>query len=66
VRERGFGAQPFGVVPGGDEQRCCGVLTDAAQTDQRGGVGGDEGSQSCLEVGLLRLDRGDAPSERST
>jgi uncharacterized protein (TIGR02677 family) len=63
VRERRFGTQPLGVVPGGDEQRRCGVLSDTVQADQRGRVSGDERAQTCLELGLLRLDRGDAAGE---
>ena len=34
----GFGAKPFGVVPGGDQEQRGGVRADAVQGDQAGGV----------------------------
>jgi hypothetical protein len=63
VRPGGFAAQPFGVVPGGDEQQGRGVGTDPVKGQQPGGVRGDEGDDEL--AGAFQLGAGElgAPSQ---
>ena len=63
VRPGGLAAQPFGVVPGGDEQQCRGVGADPVEGEQAGGVRGDEGDDELVEAFELAVEELGAPSE---
>jgi hypothetical protein len=53
VRPGGFGRQPAGVVPGGDEQHRGGVRADAEGAEQAGGAGGDQRDDQLVEAAEL-------------
>ena len=50
VCEGGLGAQPLGVVAGGNQQLAGGVDPDPGQGEQGGSDGGDQGLQLAIEV----------------
>jgi hypothetical protein len=56
VGEGGFGAEPLGIVAGGDQQLAGGVDPDPGQGEQGGGDGGDQGLQLAIEVVELALE----------
>src|SRR5829696_6095789 len=65
--ERGVGAltaQPFRVVPGGDQQRGGAVGTDAALFQQLGCVGGDQRAEPFVQLIGLGLQRQAPGGER--
>jgi hypothetical protein len=63
VRPGGLAAQPFGVVPGCDEQQCRGVGADPVEGEQPGGMGGDEGADELVEAFELGVEELCAPSQ---
>ena len=56
VREGGLGADPVGVVAGGDEQQGGGVDPDTVEGEQRRGGRGDEGDELAMEAGAVGVD----------
>ena len=59
VRPRAFAAQPFRMVPGGDQQQRGGVGADAVQPEQARRAGGHQGDDElieALELGVQELD----------
>jgi hypothetical protein len=50
VRPGGLAAQPFRVVPGGDEQHRGGVRSDAVEAEQGRRAGGDERDDQVVQA----------------
>ena len=63
VRPRGFVADPFGVVAGGDQQDRGGVDTNTVTGEQRGRGLGDEFGEDVFEFVHVVVDRECAPAE---
>jgi hypothetical protein len=63
VRPGGLGAEPLGVVPGGDEQQRRGVRADAVKGKQARGVAGHEGDDELVEAAELAAGKLGAPAE---
>src|ERR1035441_8798629 len=55
MRPGGLGAEPLGVVPGGDQEQRGGVRADAVQGHQAGGVPGDQGHDERIEADDLAV-----------
>ena len=63
VRPGDLGAEPFGMIPGGDEEDSGGVRVGAVDGEQARGVKRDEGDDELVEpVDLVGKELG-APSE---
>jgi hypothetical protein len=56
VRERGFAAESFGVVAGGDQQCGGDVGADPADGDELGGGVGGEGGEDLVDLGDLGFE----------
>ena len=56
VREGGLGADPLGVVAGGDEQQGGGVDADTMQAEQTRRRRFDEASEFAVEAGAVGVD----------
>ena len=56
VGEGGFGADPFGVVAGGDEQQRGGVDADAGSSSRLGAVASNEVGELVVEAGAVGVD----------
>ena len=63
MRPGGLGAEPVGVVPGGDEQQGGGVGADAVEGEQARGAGGDEGDDELVQAAELAVEELGAPAE---
>jgi hypothetical protein len=66
VRPGGFGSEPFGVVPGGDQEQRGGVRADAVQGDQAGGVPGNQGHDERIEADDLAVQELGAAGQPGT
>ena len=56
VGEGGFGAQPLGIVAGGDQQLAGGLDPDPGQGDQAGATAADQGLELGVELVELGLE----------
>jgi hypothetical protein len=63
LRPGGLGAEPPGVVAGGDEEQRGGVRADPVQGEQPGGAGGDEGDDKLVEALELAVEELRAPAQ---
>lgn len=60
MRERGFVAEPFGVVAGGGEQLAGDVEADTLEGEQDRGKRGDQDVEVVIELGELVVESLDA------
>ena len=63
MRPCGFGPQPPGVVPGGDEQGSGGVRADAVEAEQAGSADGDQRDDQLVQALELRVQELSAAAE---
>src|SRR5450631_317111 len=63
VRPGGLGAQPFGMITGGDEQQRRGVGADPVEGEKAGSAGGGEGTDELVEALVLGAGELHAPSQ---
>jgi hypothetical protein len=65
VRPGGLGAQPFGVVAGGDEQGCGGVSSNAAEGEEAWCTHAHEGDDELVEAHELAVEELDTSTQLS-
>ena len=53
MRPRALAAQPFGMVPGGDQQQRGGIRADAEQAEQARRAGGDQRADQLIQAADL-------------